>query len=184
MQVTPMNYAAFFRNLNLGRPNCPTRLQLERAFKVAGAQSAASFLTNGTVVFEVGAGRRARQVLAAARRELRACCGLVEPVFIRRVSDLAELVAQDPFAAVDPDSVYERCVSFLHPEVLLPAAVPAASRRGDVEVLCLTATEALCVSRKVGNTPGSPNAFLERLLGLPATTRSWNTVRRLVGKHG
>lgn len=179
-----MNYAAFFRNLNLGRPNCPTRLQLERAFKIAGAKAATSFLTNGTVVFEVGAGTRARQVLAAARRELRACCGLVEPVFIRRISDLAELVAQDPFASVDPAAVYQRCVSFLHPEALVPAGVPAASRRGDVEVLHLTATEALCVSRKVGNTPGSPNAFLEKLLGLPATTRNWNTVVRLVGKHG
>ena len=39
------------------------------------------------------------------------------------------------------------------------------------------------VVRVVGRSPGSPNAFLEKLLGLPATTRVWNTVVRLVDKH-
>jgi len=40
------------------------------------------------------------------------------------------------------------------------------------------------VSRIIGRSQGSPNAFLEKLLGLPTTTRAWNTVVRLVDKHG
>ena len=178
-----MKYAAFFRNLNLGRPNCPTKAQLEAAFEAAGAQSAASFLTNGTLVYSVGPGVRPRKVLAAACRALNAQCGLKEPVYVRSVDYLAELVELDPFAAVEPNSVYGCCVSFLHADSVLPAALPLASRRGDVEVLRFTETEALSLSRKIGNTPGSPNAFLEKFLGLPATTRIWNTVVRLVHKH-
>ena len=42
-----MKHAAFFRNLNLGRPNCPTRAQFEAAFVAAGAGFASSLLTNG-----------------------------------------------------------------------------------------------------------------------------------------
>lgn len=179
-----MKYAAFFRNLNLGRANSPTRLQFEAAFFEAGAVSAASFLTNGTMVFEPKPTTRPRQLLASACQSLRKSCGLKEPAFLRRVDYLAELVAADPFAAVDPASVYERCVSFLHHDATALPGLPRVSNRGDVEFLRFTDTEALSLSHKIGNTPGSPNAFLEKRLGLPATTRSWSTVCRLVQKHG
>ena len=179
-----MKYAAFFRNLNLGRANSPTRLQFEAAFIEAGAGSAASFLTNGTMVFEPAPATRPRQLLASACHALRTSCGLKEPAFLRRVDDLAELVAADPFSAIDPASVYERCVSFLHHDATTLPEPPLASARGDVEILKFTDTEALSLSHKIGNTPGSPNAFLEKRLGLPATTRSWSTVCRLVQKHG
>lgn len=178
-----MKYAAFFRNLNLGRPNCPTRAQFEDAFTQAGAESATSFLTNGTLVFTVGPGARGRKVLAGACQRLHAGCGLREPAFIRSVDYLAELVAQDPFAGVDPGGVYERCVTLLHPDSGAMPELPLESRRGDVRILHCTGTEALSVSLKIGNTPGSPNAYLERLLGMPATTRSWNTVVRLVRRY-
>lgn len=177
-----MKYAAFFRNVNLGRPNCPTKVQLEAAFAGAGAESAASFLTNGTVVFAVAAGSEPHDVLAAAHKTLQAECGLREPAYIRTVEYLAGLVALDPFASIERSSVHECCVSFLPQGIALPA-LPLESRRGDVEVFRSTGTEAWSLSRKVGNTPGSPNAFLEKLLGQPVTTRAWNTVVRLVGRH-
>jgi len=178
-----VRYAAFFRNLNLGRPKAPSRVQFEQAFLDAGAQEAASFLTNGTLVFSVGARRSPDRVLATASTRLHAVCGLVEPGFVRSVPYLADLVAADPFATVVDASVYAYCVTFLHPAAQVPATQSLCSRRGDVEVFRFTDTEALSLSRKIGNTPGSPNALLEKQLGLPATTRNWNTVRRLVLKH-
>ncbi|WP_092358451.1 DUF1697 domain-containing protein [Collimonas sp. OK242] len=180
-----MKYAAFFRNLNLGRPNCPNRAQLEAAFISAGADTATSFLTNGTVVFVAGSNARAAKILSLARQTLQAECGLTEPAYIRSVDYLAELVALDPFAVVDREQVYECCVSFLHADSsITPASLPLESKRRDLEIFRCTSSEALSVSKKIGNSPGSPNAFLEKLLGLPATTRSWNTVLRLVRKHG
>jgi hypothetical protein len=92
-------------------------------------------------------------------------------------------VALDPFASVERGSVFECCVSFLPPKDIALPAMALESRRRDVEVFRSTGTGALSLSRKVGNTPGSPNAFLEKLLGQPVTTRAWNTVVRLVGRH-
>lgn len=178
-----MNYAVFFRNLNLGRAKCPTKAQLEDAFANAGADSASSFLTNGTLVFSVKTSARSRKVLAAACKTLRLGCGLEEPAFIRRVDDLAELVALEPFASIEPGSVYECCVSFLSSAAMTLPADLMQSRRGDVEILGFTDGEVFSVSRKIGNTPGSPNQFLEKMLGSPSTTRNWNTIVRLVHKH-
>lgn len=178
-----MKHAVFFRNLNLGRPRCPTRAQFEAAFIAAGAESASSFLTNGTLVFEARNKTVARQVLAQATQAMAVACGLREPGFLRSVDHLAELVALDPFAQVDRDGVYEVCISFLDAKHPALPALPLVSRRADVEVLGATAGEVFSLCRVVGNTPGSPNAFLEKLLGTPSSTRAWNTVVRLVEKY-
>jgi uncharacterized protein (DUF1697 family) len=170
-----MKFAAFFRNLDPGRPSCPSRAQFEKAFVTAGAESAASFLTNGTLVFAARNKTQARKVLALASEALHAECGLKEPAHFRDLGHLAELVALDPFAAVERSSVYEVCVSFLDPMRITLPAPPLVSRRGDVEVLRFTKGEALSVCRKIGNTRAARTHSWRMLLGAPTTTRTWNT---------
>ena len=178
-----MKFAAFFRNLNLGRPPAPTRAELEQVFLSAGAKEAASFLTNGTLVFAAASERAAARVFAKARGGLRKNNGFVEPAFLRGVDELAALVAREPFRAIDRGRVYDCYVTFLHADFALPAQPPRANARGDVEIVEYTAAEMLSVAHKFGASPGSPNAFAEKSFGVPATTRAWNTVVRLVRKH-
>ena len=178
-----MRYAVFFRNLNLGRPRCPTRVQLETAFLEAGAIRAESFLTNGTLAFEAGSPRSAKRIVAVASRSMAASCGLEEPGFLRDIPYLAELVDAAPFESIDPRTVYDCYITFVHRDAVLPGDLPLVSPRGDVQVIRLTGTEALCVAHKFGKSPGSPNAFIEKALALPSTTRAWNTVVRLVRRY-
>lgn len=178
-----MRYAAFFRNLNLGRANSPNREQFEAAFLEAGATEAKSFLTNGTIAFQASGIRSAKKILTEASELMGASCGLVEPAFLREITYLATLVDTRPFKSIDLDSVYDCYVTFLHAKAVIPRSFPRASPRGDVKFVQLTDSEVLSVSYKPGKTPGSPNAFLEKALALPVTTRAWNTVVRLVGKH-
>ena len=177
-------HVAFFRNLNLGRPNCPTKVQFEEAFGAAAAVSASSFLTNGTMVFTTRTSRQSQKVFNGACEILLGTCGLKEPGFVRTIEYLTQLVSLDPFGEIESNSVHACCASFLHATDGLSALqLPLESKRCDVKVLQLTHSEAFSLSIKVGNSPGSPNAFLEKLLGLPVTTRSWNTIVRLVQKH-
>ena len=181
--MTAMRYAAFLRNVNLGRPNSPTRAQFEAAFLASGAATAVSFLVNGTLVFTLAPGQRPRAVAARACAAMRASCGMREPVFVRSVAELQALVAGDPFAGVVADGRDACCISLLGaPRQPLPA-LPFVSARGDLELLRADDTHVLSVSRWVGKSAGSPNAWLERALGEPATTRNWRTVLRLVEKY-
>jgi len=177
-----MRCAAFFRNVNLGRTNAPSREQLEAAFREAGAASASSFLVNGTLVFDTPAGVRPRALAARACALMRTRCGLREPVFVRRVDELAALVASEPFADVpvaDPDFA---CITFLAGHRAALPALPSATPRGDIEFVAATGAEVLSIARLVGRAPGSPNAWLERRLEGAATTRNWRTVVRLVDR--
>ncbi|MEO8669812.1 MAG: DUF1697 domain-containing protein [Tahibacter sp.] len=180
---SPAKFAAFFRNLNLGRTHCPDRPMFESAFLAAGADSAQSFLTNGTMVFVASSTGQARKVLTAASEYLAAACGLKEPAYLRDVEDLREMVRRDPFSAVDRAGVYDCYISFLHPQARLPSDAPWQSARRDVTAVHVEPGEVFSVVHKVSNSPGSPNAWLEKMLGLPATTRAWNTIVRLVQKH-
>lgn len=187
-----MKFAAFFRNLNLGHGSAPSRAQLESAFTRAGAGEAASFQTNGTVAFTARGVRPARQVLRAVERALLHERGFQEPVFLRDMAALRALCACDPFAGRDKaPPVYDFYVTFLHdgaPHALqslpAPPGPPLHNERGDVQVLLYAAREIMSVSYAHGKTMGNPNGFAEKLLGLPATTRTWGTLCRLVERHG
>ena len=176
-----MRLVAFFRNLNLGQRLAPSREGLELAFLEAGAASARSFQTNGTVVFNARSFKTGLKVARFACEHLEQGSGFSEPVFVRSWDYLASLVQRQPFATDEDSAVHAYAVTFLHPEADLGIELPAATARGDVRVVEYTEAEILCASYKTGaNLAGSPNVFAERLFGLPATTRVWSTIERLV----
>lgn len=178
-----MKFAAFFRNLNLGRPPAPARTPFEEAFAAAGAEEPRSFLTNGSLVFSAKNRPTASRVLSAARRNLASVCGLQEPAFLREVEYLAGLVALDPFAYIDRSIVYGCYVTFLPENFAAIGERPATNGRGDVAAVQYTGTELLSCALQLGKSPGSPNAFAEKAFQMPATTRAWNTIVRLVERH-
>jgi uncharacterized protein (DUF1697 family) len=188
--MTTARYAAFLRNVNLGRPNSPTRAQFEEAFLACGAASAEAFLVNGTLVFTLAPGARPRAVAERARAAMRVGCGMREPVFVRGVEELRLLVESDPFgkdlaplrwAPLSARDAF--CVTFLGAPRRTMPALPLLTARGDLELLHSDDTHVFSVSRWVGKSAGSPNAWLERTLGEPATTRNWRTIVRLVEKY-
>lgn len=180
-----MKHVAFFRNLNLGRPKCPNKAQFEAAFLDAGAGTASSFLTNGTMVFEAPSAAAAKSLAATASQTLQGECGLVEPAFLRTVAQLKKLAKADPFDHIAEGSVYARCITFLHPKARIDVhTLPIDTPRGDCHIFASTGAEAFSTVQKNGNTVGNPNGVLEKLLKLPATSRNWNTVVRLLDKHG
>jgi uncharacterized protein (DUF1697 family) len=177
-----MKFAVFFRNLNLGRPPAPTRTVLESAFAQAGAINPCSFLTNGTLVFEAKTPAQARRMLKAAQATLR-LDGFSEPAALRRLDHLAALVESDPLAGVALDDVYAPCATFLTVEQADQLSFPSANSKGDVHVVSWHDGMLLSLAYKRGSSPGDPNSFVERTLKVPATSRAWNTIVRLVHKH-
>jgi hypothetical protein len=109
--------------------------------------------------------------------------GFDEPAALRDVAGLAALVASDPLAGVEMDDVYAPCATFLIGMPAGDAALPSTNPKGDVRVVSWHDGMLLSLTYKRGSSPGSPNAFVERVLDVPATTRVWNTVVRLVRKH-
>lgn len=178
-----MKFAVFLRNVNLGHPHSPDRAAFEAAFVDAGAARAWSFQTNGTLAFEAASIAQAQAIHTGAQANLQRVCGLREPMFVRTLEYLQALVDSAPFAGVDPATVYGCFVSFMHTPDPPPPPLPMRRSDGGVELVATSPAELMSVSRIVGRQAGSPNAFFERVLGAPFTTRSWGTLTRLVARH-
>lgn len=179
-----MKFAAFLRNVNLGRPGAPTKAQLEQAFADAGGVDVQSFQVNGTAVFSARSQAGAERVLRKALKRLATECDLAEPGCVRSLEELAPLVEARVFKPFDPDEVYEYGLSFAcDRDVVAPGKLPLDNPQGNVRLLALKDGNALSVCWKRGASPGNPNLFLERTTGVAWTTRAIGTVRRLLAKH-
>jgi uncharacterized protein (DUF1697 family) len=178
-----VQFAAFFRNTNLGRPGSPSKHELEAAFADAGAVGPHSFQSNGTLIFEATSTRNARSVLALAATTLRVTSGLVEPGCVRSFASLAELPFAEVFGGIDRAAVYELTVSFACDQLAATPSVPFANPRRDAEVLWLHDGNALSITRKIMSGPGSPNRLLEQVTGARFTSRSILTMKRLLARR-
>lgn len=178
-----MRFVAFLRNVNLGQPGSPTRKELEAAFIQAGARAAASVMSNGTLVFAVQDRVQASEVASRAGVILARVCGLNEPAFVREFDHLARLVAENPYAERMDLADGERCYSLFRPGAEQGHPAPIASPHGNCMVFRIGSGEAFSITRVVNGKPGYPTPVLEATLGVPATTRAWRTIERLVNRH-
>lgn len=175
-------HVAFFRALNLGHPRCPTREQLEGAFADAGAALARSVQTNGTVVFAPGSASVGDLVEEVSTR-LAVACEFSQPALVRPASWVGAVL--DSFTDHDVPDDFRPCVTLHDAAAPPPVELPWTSSTGDLVLVSATADHTLSVVRPAGGAGADPNSTLERLLGVPATTRVTTTlarVRRVLGE--
>jgi uncharacterized protein (DUF1697 family) len=179
-----MRYVAFIRNVNLGQPRSPTRAQLENAFLQAGASTATSFLSNGTLIYSVSGNRLAQNIAHRAGKILQQVCALKEPIFVCSFQHLVELVAEDPFSDFKGSTNVGYAMSFFDPKIGTKVMLPIESKRKDCLIFRIDAGEAFSIVREVNGKEGYPTPVLESVLNSPVTTRNWTTILRMLRKHG
>lgn len=177
--MTETTYVAFYRDLNLGQRGSPNRGQLEGALVGAGATTARSFQSNGTVVFTVEPGLE-RDVVGGAAPVLSHRAGYDGPAFVRELAALVALVDREPFAGLDHEGSPQ--ITFFDGGRDAGLALPWTAPRGDLVIVEIRSGYALSLARRIGSRMGSAGRELEERLGVPATTRGMGTVERLVRK--
>jgi len=175
----PTEFVVFYRNMNLGHRNSPSRAMLEDVLREAGASSARSFQTNGTVLIETG-DAAPREVVRRAAPRLLTVSGYGDAAFVRPLDQLAAILDGDPFAGAGDERTHRETFTFFDGAQEFGAPMPWTSRRGDVDIIEIGDGVALSVIRKIGTRVGNPTAEVEARLKVPATTRTAGTVRRLV----
>ena len=160
------------------------RSVLVEIFHTAGATDARSYISTGNVSFSAPP-RALAAITSRAEDRIADVIGRPEPVFVRSVDYLSKLVASDPFSSSPfPDPV-ERTVSFTQSPID-PGGIdlPVWSHRTDVALFGATAGEVFAVGRLIDGTGGGGGGLVERTIGQAVTTRSWNTVLRIVADSG
>ena len=161
-------HVAFFRNLNLGQRGSPTRAQLLEAFEVAGATDVISVRSNGTVAFRSTAPVHTRDLVCSRLIEHTDWCD-VAPV--REATWVLEL--GERLAAVGGNGE----VAFFDRRPEFPEPLPWRPEGGRVTVVAADRLHAVAVNDVARTSYATP--VLERLLGVPVTSRGADTVLRV-----
>lgn len=168
-------YAAFLRGIS---PMNAKMSELRRAFEVAGFRNVVTVISSGNVVFDA---ERAsvRALERRAEAGLQKHLGHSFTTIIRPVAGLKKLIRLDPFSRFTLPTNAKRVVTFLRDRPTKKLRLPIEMHGTRI----LTMQGGMIYSAYV---PGPKQAVfmtvIENTLGKDVTTRSWDTVAKVVGK--
>jgi uncharacterized protein (DUF1697 family) len=173
-----MRYAALLRGINVGGNKKVGMAQLRELLAGLGYADVVTYLQSGNAVFS--SPELDPQVLGSDIADsIQDRFGINVSVVIRTGAELAAALQSSPLPG-EPENPSRFFVAFL-------AAPPAAASIEAIQAesftpdqLWLSGREAYLLCPNGASQTQLTNAFLEKRLGVTATSRNWNTVTKLV----
>ncbi|MFF1283766.1 DUF1697 domain-containing protein [Streptomyces sp. NPDC058299] len=171
-------HVALLRGINVGGRTQIAMADLRGLFTALGCETVQTYLRSGNVVFGAPAGQTDAELAARIGERIADDLGVSVTVLLRTAESLARTVARNPYLGQEDDPA-KLHVTFLAREPTAEQAARLEVPAGETAVFTLAGDEIhLHVPGGYGRTR-LDNAFIERRLGIPATTRNWRTVTAL-----
>lgn len=173
------SYVALLRAVNVGGRGILKKEPLRDAFVQAGASNVRTFIASGNVLFDAEPAR-VDTLVADARRRLRAFLVAEPVIMVRSAVEMRRLLRRGPFAGVDAPAIIKRYILFLADAPARRPRLPVTHAREALDLVHVAARDCWVVSRrKPSGMYGFPSLFVEDVLGVASTARSWSTVTKL-----
>lgn len=180
-------YVAMLRSLNVSGHNRLAMEKLRSLVASAGYDDVSTYVQSGNVVCS---GRGSVETVGKAiEGRMTAELGWSVPVIVRTRAQIGGVVTANPFRSALVDGSVE--AKALYVTFLAGRPEPKKVEGALADVERFGADRAIVVGKEVYlHCPGGygrtklDNAFFERRLALPATTRNWRTVTTLAGLVG
>jgi uncharacterized protein (DUF1697 family) len=171
-------YVALLRAINVGG-HTVTMEQLRAVFQSLRLANVQTFIASGNVIFESPAAAAALEPVIEGG--LQKALGYPVLTFVRSRTEMTAVAAHSAFAEEDLTgaSVY---VVFLKDRPGRAAATKVLALGTDLDDFDVRGREVYWLRRKAKERAGDPFPPIERVLGLPGTSRNVTTVRRIAAK--
>lgn len=173
------SYVAFLRGINVGGSSTLKMDDLGKAFETLGFRNVKTVLASGNVVFEAPE-QPAAALSERIMRKLREAFGRDILVIVRPIEDLIELERRQPFRGIMATPGTRLIVMFLSENTIQPAlaGLPAHEDFRIIDVY----NRAICsvIDEEQGTATVQLMGALEKEFGKQVTTRTWNTVLRVI----
>ena len=172
-------YVAFLRGINVGGRKVIRMEELQKLFEGTGCSEVKTLLQSGNVIFSFQE-QEIDIIAPSIEQHLEKELGYRVEIMLRTLEELASMVRSDPFNGRKETEDMKLYVSFLLSEPDRKIPVPYISEKDGIEVISASAREAFIISRRIMGRSSFPNQWIEKELKVPATTRNWNTIARIV----
>src|SRR6185369_14133556 len=113
--------------------------------------------------------------------KLQKSLGFEIPVMVRTIAEIQEILQLNPFQKIKASPDVKNYVAFLYEKPKVKVKPPKAPPGETWEILAVKDREIYITTRKKADGHnGFPNNFIEKELGVSATTRNWNTIKKIV----
>jgi uncharacterized protein (DUF1697 family) len=179
IKVLPMPvYICMLRGVNVAGHNLVKMAELRELLESLGFERCQTYIQSGNVVFDAAQGSDA-EITEQITKGMAKRFGFAPGVSVRTAAEMEKVIERNPFVKMKGVDVTKLHVSFLSKK-------PEKSALKKLEALAAPVEDFRGVGREVfvhcpdgyGNTKLNNNA-LEKALSVSATTRNWNTVRKL-----
>jgi len=176
-------YIALLRGINMAGHNPVKMDKLRACFESMNFKNVRTYIQSGNVIFESKYSQE-NQIAKKIVRGLTKSTGLEIAVTLRTPDELIEIVEKGPFKNLKLKSGSMPYVTFIANDLKHRPKLPLITPKEDLEILTYDKRNFFCVGHLVGNRRGFPNTVIEKEFKVPATTRNWNTVRKLADIAG
>jgi uncharacterized protein (DUF1697 family) len=169
-----MTSVAFLRAVNVAGHARVSMSDVVRTFEHAGCRDARSYGHAGNLLWTQSRGAAPVEKMRALLGQL---LGEAPGIMVRTGRQIRSIVGTDPFGALVDDKSVKLYVVFLERRPKQVPALPLRHAPEQLDLIAIRGREAYVVSRRKPNGfYGFPNQLVERVLGVPATSRNWSTV--------
>lgn len=147
-------------------------------FAGLGFESVSTYIQSGNVIFDADEKAEPSFLSTKIKVRIEETFGYDVPVIIRAPSDLENALSSFPFTE---KAGWKGYISFLAHKPLEEQAAELESLSSNVEQFEIRASELFTlVDKKTDEKPQFSNSFVEKKLGVPATTRNLRTVNKIL----
>jgi uncharacterized protein (DUF1697 family) len=169
-------YVAFLRGINSGKNPTVKMEVLRKTFEGLGLENVRTVLASGNVLFESSADEN--KLEQKIEEALPVLIGFSSDVIVRTIDDLHKLVLLNPFKAIEITSYTRLYATFMREKPKKNLRFPA---KGESYTILGIFNGVVCsvLDLSDAKTP-SLMQVLDKEFGKGITTRSWNTVERIL----
>jgi uncharacterized protein (DUF1697 family) len=174
-----VKYIAFFRAINVSGLRIIKMEVLTRMLEKLGFKNVKTFIQSGNVIFEAS-DKNPKILTRKIENGLQKFLGYEVTLLLRTFKAVEDIVKLNPFKAIKPGPNVKMYVTFLSEKPAKKPVVPLVSPKKDIKVIRIVNKDVFSITRMQNGRFGFPNIFIEKEFALPATTRNWTTVTKVI----
>jgi uncharacterized protein (DUF1697 family) len=171
-------YIALLRGINVGGNKIIKMQDLKVMFQSLEYQNVRTYIQSGNVVFESGEAADSR-LSGVIEQRIKESFGFDVSVIVRSLDELEEAIASNPFHLTQQEDFKRLYVSFLAAEPSAEALEQLRPYVDGPDKLRFAGKEMYVLYEVSVSQSALFKVPLDKILGMPVTTRNWNTVNKL-----
>lgn len=172
-------YIAFLRGINVSGQKLIKMDALRKVLADAGFEEVGTYIQSGNILFNA-LRADSEQLIPRIEDLIEKHFGFRTDVILRTKIDIESIMNSLQISASQCEQTKKYYVTFLKEEFPEPINVPMFSKNQDVEIIYQNNKDFVSVSTIYKGNYGFPNAFIEKLTGIPATTRNPQTLGKIL----